>query len=102
MSLLCTLLISLMFSGVSLNYLHSAASEEGEIPSTVAANPPLMLLLDYSTLFHCCYLLLWSMRQYYCLISNKLSRLGLERWLVLQTLPVLGVTSVLQLLISGS
>src|SRR5260370_28923356 len=39
-SLLCILLISSMFSGISLDCLHSAASEEGEIPSTVTANPP--------------------------------------------------------------
>src|SRR6266852_2698372 len=79
-SLLCILLISSMFSGVSLDCLHSAASEEGEIPSTVAANPPQTPLLGYSFPFHCCYLSLWSMhRQYCCLISNILSCLGLER-----------------------
>jgi len=104
-SLWCILLIASMSSGVSLGYLHSAAGEAGEIPSTDAAIPQWMLLLGYFSCFHCCYLLLWLtwMRQYYHLIHNILSCPGLEHWLALQTQIVLGlIPAFLQLLISDS
>ncbi len=78
LSLSCILLISSMFSGVSLGHLHSAVGEEGEIPSIDAAGPPWTSLLGYFCFLHCCYLSLWLTCQYCHQINSTLSHLGLE------------------------